>query len=39
MKVLLVLLNSLFSIVILLVAGFQLVHLLFNKLTDKGLEA
>ncbi|MCK9607756.1 MAG: hypothetical protein M0R33_15040 [Methylomonas sp.] len=39
MKVLLILLTSLFSIAILLVAGFQLIRLLVNKPTEMAEEA
>lgn len=39
MKVLLILLTSLFSIAILLIAGFQLIRLLANKLTEMAEEA
>ena len=39
MKVLLILLTSLFSIAILLVAGFQFIRLLVNELTEMVAEA
>ncbi|WP_445369542.1 hypothetical protein ACH5Y9_10295 [Methylomonas sp. BW4-1] len=39
MKVLLILLTSLFSIAILLVAGFQFIRLLVNELTEMVVEA
>lgn len=39
MKILLILLTSLFSISILLVAGFQFIRLLVNELTEMVVEA
>jgi hypothetical protein len=39
MKVLLVLLSALFSIAILLVAGFQFIRLFVNELTEMVVEA
>lgn len=39
MKVLLVLLTSLFSIAILLIAGFQFIRLFMNELTEMVVEA